>query len=77
MLFKPGSRDTIPINGKLPRSPKELKPVKVKTHKKIIAFDLNEVAPGSSDDWDANVGARALWNLVCATEKSRRNHLAL
>jgi agmatinase len=49
----------------------------VKAGKKIIAFDLNEVAPGSSDDWDANVGARALWNLVCATEKSRRNHLAL
>ncbi len=49
----------------------------MKAGKKIIAFDLNEVAPGSSDDWDAKVGARALWNLVCATEKSRRNHLAL
>jgi agmatinase len=49
----------------------------VKAGKKIVAFDLNEVAPGSSDDWDANVGARALWNLVCATEKSRRTHLAL
>lgn len=40
--------------------------------KKIIGFDLNEVAPGVSGDWDANVGARALWELVCATEKSRR-----
>jgi len=38
----------------------------------IIGFDLNEVAPGKSGDWDANVGARALWQLVCATEKSRR-----
>lgn len=46
----------------------------VKEGKEIIAFDLNEVAPGSSDDWDANVGARALWNLVCAAEKSRRAH---
>lgn len=39
----------------------------------IIGFDLNEVSPGQNGDWDANVGARALWNLVCATEKSRRN----
>ena len=38
----------------------------------IIGFDLNEVAPGENGDWDANVGARALWQLVCATEKSRR-----
>ena len=44
----------------------------VKSGKKIVGFDLNEVAPGTSDDWDANVGARALWNLVCATEYSRR-----
>jgi agmatinase len=46
----------------------------VDSGRKIIGFDLNEVAPGNSGDWDANVGARALWNLVCATEKSRRNH---
>ena len=43
----------------------------VEAGKKIIGFDLNEVAPGNEGDWDANVGARALWNLVCATEKSR------
>ena len=42
--------------------------------KKIIGFDLNEVAPGNQNDWDANVGARALWNLVCAIEKNRRFH---
>jgi len=47
----------------------------VKAGKEIIAFDLNEVSPGASDDWDANVGARALWNLLCATEKSRIKHL--
>ena len=40
--------------------------------KKIIGFDLNEVSPGKEGDWDANVGARALWELVCVTEKSRR-----
>jgi agmatinase len=45
----------------------------VHSGKKIIGFDLNEVAPGESGDWDANVGARALWNLVCMTEKSRRS----
>lgn len=44
----------------------------VECGKKIVGFDLNEVAPGSEGDWDANVGARALWNLVCATEKSRK-----
>lgn len=31
-------------------------------NKKIIGFDLNEVAPGPTD-WDANVGARMLWQL--------------
>lgn len=46
----------------------------VKSGREIVAFDLNEVSPGQNDDWDANVGARALWNLVCATELSRRNH---
>jgi len=44
----------------------------VEAGKKIVGFDLNEVAPGDTDDWDANVGARALWNLVCAAEKSRK-----
>lgn len=31
--------------------------------KKIIGFDLNEVAPNDSDEWDANVGARLLFQL--------------
>lgn len=30
--------------------------------RKIIAFDLNEVSPGTGD-WDANVGARLLYHL--------------
>lgn len=33
--------------------------------KKIIGFDLNEVAPGD-DEWDANVGARLLY-ILCNT----------
>ena len=35
----------------------------VKSGKKIIGFDLNEVAPGDKDDWDGNVGARLLYHL--------------
>ncbi|MND07293.1 hypothetical protein D3C83_291780 [compost metagenome] len=34
----------------------------VKANKKIIGFDLNEVAPGENE-WDANVGARMLYHL--------------
>lgn len=34
----------------------------VKANKRIIGFDLNEVAPGDSE-WDANVGARMLYHL--------------
>lgn len=32
--------------------------------KQIIGFDLNEVAPGPDNDWDANVAARLLY-LIC------------
>jgi agmatinase len=35
----------------------------VKSNRRIIGFDLSEVAPGN-DDWDANVGARILY-LLC------------
>jgi agmatinase len=37
--------------------------------KRIIAFDLNEVAPGG-DEWDANVGARLLYRIANLTAKS-------
>jgi agmatinase len=39
--------------------------------KRIIGFDLVEVAPGPHGDWDANVGARLLWHLcgVLAVKK--------
>lgn len=36
----------------------------VKSGRKIIGFDLNEVAPGDNE-WDANVGARILYQLSC------------
>jgi agmatinase len=45
----------------------------LKKDKNIIGFDLNEVGISNNSDWDANVGARALWNLVCLTEKNIRN----
>jgi len=35
----------------------------VESGRKIIAFDINEVAPGK-DEWDANVGARLLYKMA-------------
>lgn len=43
----------------------------VQANKRIIGFDLNEVAPGPTD-WDANVGARMLWNLCNAMAVSNK-----
>lgn len=42
-----------------------------KSGRTIIGFDLNEVAPGPDNDWDANVGARLLWQLSCWTAVSQ------
>lgn len=40
----------------------------VRSGKKIIGFDLNEVAPGEAgDEWDANVGARMLYKMTAFT----------
>ena len=36
----------------------------VKAGKKIIGFDLCEVAPGENMDWDAQVGSRVLYKLA-------------
>lgn len=47
----------------------------IENDRTIVGFDLNEVSPGSDNDWDANVGARALWNIICAVEKQRRSTL--
>ncbi|NLA15283.1 MAG: agmatinase family protein [Bacteroidales bacterium] len=35
------------------------------SHRKIIGFDLCEVAPGEEDPWDAIVGARLLHKICC------------
>lgn len=35
----------------------------VRSGRKIVGFDLNEVAPGDADEWDGNVGARLLYKL--------------
>ncbi|MDR1339595.1 MAG: agmatinase family protein [Prevotellaceae bacterium] len=38
--------------------------------RKIVGFDLSEVSPSLSGDWDANVGARILFKLCCYTKMS-------
>lgn len=35
----------------------------VKSGRKIIGFDICEIAPAGENDWDANVGARLLYHL--------------
>ncbi|MGK2855912.1 MAG: agmatinase family protein [Thermoanaerobaculia bacterium] len=41
----------------------------VKAKKRIVGFDLCEVAPGA-DEWDANVGARLLYKMIGFALKS-------
>lgn len=43
----------------------------VMSGRKIIGFDISEVSPGS-DDWDANVGARILYQLCSWTAVSHK-----
>ena len=44
----------------------------VKSGRRIIGFDLNEVAPGpEGDEWDGNVGARLLYKMIGWTLKSQ------
>ena len=42
----------------------------VRSGRKIVGFDLNEVSPGK-DEWDANVGARLLYKLSAWTLASQ------
>ncbi|MFN0207904.1 MAG: agmatinase family protein [Planctomycetota bacterium] len=45
----------------------------VRAGKKIVGFDLNEVAPGpKGNEWDANVGARLLYKLIGYALMSQR-----
>ncbi len=39
--------------------------------KRIVGFDLNEVAPGPADEWDGNVGARLLYKMIGWALKTR------
>ncbi len=44
----------------------------VESGRRIVGFDLSEVAPGPrGDTWDGNVGARLLYKLIGATRQSR------
>ena len=43
----------------------------VRSGRRIVGFDLNEVAPGE-DEWDANVGARLLYKMIGFALASRR-----
>jgi len=43
--------------------------------RRIVGFDLNEVAPGENDEWDGNVGARLLYKLCGWTAHSQRNSI--
>jgi agmatinase len=38
--------------------------------RRIVGFDLSEVSPSDSGDWDANVGARILFKLCCYTKNA-------
>ncbi len=46
-------------------------------NKQIIGFDLNEVGIGGDTDWDANVGARALYKLCNLMITSNDRHAAV
>lgn len=44
----------------------------VESKRKIIGFDLCEVAPGKENEWDGNVGARVLYKLCLLALKSQK-----
>ncbi len=44
----------------------------VRTKRKIIGFDLCEVAPGKNTEWNENVGMRLLWKMCGFTRASQR-----
>ena len=43
----------------------------VSEHRQVVSFDLCEVSPGDSGEWDANVGARLLYKLAGCALSSR------
>jgi agmatinase len=47
----------------------------VRSGRRIVGFDLNEVAPGrDGNEWDANVGARLLYKMIGYTLLSRKQN---
>jgi agmatinase len=45
----------------------------VRSGRRIVGMDLNEVAPGpEGDEWDGNVGARLLYKMVGWALRSQR-----
>ncbi len=50
----------------------------VDSGRRIVGFDLNEVAPGpEGDEWDANVGARVLYRMIGLALRSQGALLGL
>ncbi len=50
----------------------------VASGRRIVGFDLNEVAPGpEGDEWDANVGARMLYRMIGLALRSQGDLSAL
>lgn len=43
--------------------------------KRIVGFDLCEVAPGQDNEWDANVGARILYKLCIYTHYNNKKSI--
>jgi agmatinase len=41
--------------------------------KKIVGFDLNEVAPGASSSWNGNIGARVLFKLCGSLLRAKKS----
>ena len=48
----------------------------VKSGRRVVGFDLSEVAPGAEgSEWDGNVGARLLYKLIGFSLMSRKERL--
>lgn len=61
-----------PVPGGLSFFQVQLLLLRLSQRRKIVSFDLNEVAPGpDGDEWDANVGARILYKLAGAALRSQ------
>ena len=62
-LFCPGTGTPVPGGLSFDHARFLLKKI-AQSNKSIIGFDLNEVAPSPQGEWDGNVGARILYQLI-------------